>query len=328
MRVYIINGRATRKKLDDISHRGYLMGYEATTGVIIYWKPDQPFVIHRAHYVCFDEYNSSLSIEDKHTPGSLIIWKDPESHIHISDLINLIQCELDLTFTPFSDTQIIIYEIELPPSGKKFGFNLLDDEYFTIPYITDTIPNSPDGHQIPSQANRNVSIIAINGKEPITDQGVLDELNFHQTPRGKSKIKISLCRRKIYQRTDIGEIRSIFDQVRPVFSHIEVILPKEPPTPKNIGEGVKGPQKQFRKEAIFVKYEKNISVSLILLPSQSNPPLKEKYSSIHSLLLVLRKVTVLMHGNVLHTTVQIEFLILNVLILINHTVQWHMLTSP
>ena len=41
------------------------------------------------------------------------------------------------------------YEIELPPLGKKVGFNLLDDEDFKIPYITDTIPNSPAGHQLP-----------------------------------------------------------------------------------------------------------------------------------------------------------------------------------
>ena len=28
------------------------------------------------------------------------------------------------------------------------------DEGFTIPYITDTIPNSPAGHQLPSQAKK------------------------------------------------------------------------------------------------------------------------------------------------------------------------------
>ena len=72
------------------------MGYAATTGVILYWKPDQPFIIHRAHHIWFDEYNSRLSIEDKHTPGSLLLRQDPEDHIHNSDLINLIPCELDL----------------------------------------------------------------------------------------------------------------------------------------------------------------------------------------------------------------------------------------
>ena len=109
------------------------MGYAANTDIIIYWKPYQFFVIHRDHHVWFDEYNSRLSIEDKHTPCSLILWQDPESHIHNSDRLNFITCELDLTSTPFSDTKIITYEIKLPPSGKKFGFNLLDDEYFTIP---------------------------------------------------------------------------------------------------------------------------------------------------------------------------------------------------
>ena len=125
------------------------MVYAATTGVIIYRKIDQPFVIHIHHHVWFDGYNSRLSIEDKHTPGYLILCKDPEGPIHESDLLNLIACKLDLTSTPFSDTQIITYGIELPPSVNKVGFNLLDDEYFTITYITDTTPNSPADHQLP-----------------------------------------------------------------------------------------------------------------------------------------------------------------------------------
>ena len=78
------------------------MVYAATTGVILYWKPDQHFVIHRAHHVWFDEYNSRLSVEDKHTPGSLLLWQYPKGRIQDSDLLNLIPCELDLTSTPFS----------------------------------------------------------------------------------------------------------------------------------------------------------------------------------------------------------------------------------
>ena len=35
-RVYIINGRDTRNKLDDISYRGYFMIYSSTKGVILY----------------------------------------------------------------------------------------------------------------------------------------------------------------------------------------------------------------------------------------------------------------------------------------------------
>ena len=113
-------------------------------------------------------------------------------------------------------------------------------------------------------------IVAINGEEPITAQGVLDELNNHQTPRVKSKINISLCRRKSYQRTDLEEIRSIFDQVRPVVSHLEVRLPKKPPTTNNIGDALEGTQRQLWKEALFVQYDKNKNVSLTSAPISIN----------------------------------------------------------
>ena len=105
--------------------------------------------------------------------------------------MNLILHPLHFVIQKFSNVKIY-----LPTSRKKIGFNLLDDEYF-IPYINDTIPNSPAGCQIPTQAKLNMWIIYINGEDPITYQGVLDELNRYQSPRGKSKIKISLCIRNI-----------------------------------------------------------------------------------------------------------------------------------
>ena len=55
-------GRVTRKKVDDISHFDYFIVYAATTGVILYWKIYQPFVIHSDHHILFDENNSSTSI--------------------------------------------------------------------------------------------------------------------------------------------------------------------------------------------------------------------------------------------------------------------------
>ena len=62
------------------------------------------------------------------------------------------------------------------------------------------------------------------------------------------------------------------------------------------------------------------------IPYQSNTYLKEQNYSIHLYLLLLRKVAVIMHGIVFHTTLQIGVLRLKVLILINPTVQWHMMT--
>ena len=153
----------------------------------------------------------------------------------------MIKYELDLTSTLFCDTKILTYEICLPSSVKKDGFNLMSDEYFTIPSITDTIPNSPVVHQLPTQAKRKFWIIAINGEEPIIAQGAFDELSRHQNPRGKYKVGITLYRMTSSQRKDLEEINSRFDQVRPVVSHFEVFLSKKPPTPKNIGEFLKVP---------------------------------------------------------------------------------------
>ena len=87
------------------------MVYTATTGVILYWIPDQPFVTHRSYHGWFDEYNSHLSIKEKHSPGYLLLRQDPEILIHNSKLLNLIICELDITSTTFSDTTILTYEI-------------------------------------------------------------------------------------------------------------------------------------------------------------------------------------------------------------------------
>ena len=82
MRLYTINGHFTRNNIDDISHRGHFMGYVATIGVILYWNPDQPFIILRSHHVWFDENNLHLPIEDNHTPGSLLLQQYLESHVH------------------------------------------------------------------------------------------------------------------------------------------------------------------------------------------------------------------------------------------------------
>ena len=63
----------------------------------------------------------------------------------------MVPCELDIKSTPFSDATIITYKIELPPARNKIVFDLLDEKYFTIPYIIDMIPNSPFVHQLPTK---------------------------------------------------------------------------------------------------------------------------------------------------------------------------------
>ena len=59
----------------------------------------------------------------------------------------------------------------------------------------------------------NVSIIAINVEESITDQDILDKLNLYQNPFGKSKVKIIFAevratREEILKRFSLDLIKS------------------------------------------------------------------------------------------------------------------------
>ena len=80
MRVYIINGHVTRNNPDDISNHSYFIGYEATTGVILYWNIGHKFFIHRYHHSWFDKYNHPLSIEDNQ--------RVPYENVHKNNIIS------------------------------------------------------------------------------------------------------------------------------------------------------------------------------------------------------------------------------------------------
>ena len=56
-------------------------------------------------------------------------------------------------------------------------------------------------------------IIAINGEDPITAQGVLDELNLNQTPRGNPRSRsvyaeVRATKEQILNRFTLGLIKS------------------------------------------------------------------------------------------------------------------------
>ena len=54
-------------------------------------------------------------------------------------------------------------------------------------------------------------------------------------------------------------------------SHLEVCLPKKPPTPNNIGDALGVPHRKLWKEAIFFQYDKNKNVSLVSAPIPIKP---------------------------------------------------------
>ena len=77
------------------------MGYDSTTGTIIYWKPEHTCYLHISHHLWFYKYNSQLSTEDNNTPGYLMIKQDQVCIVNNHDQLNFIPCELDIYYTHF-----------------------------------------------------------------------------------------------------------------------------------------------------------------------------------------------------------------------------------
>ena len=67
----------------------------------------------------------------------------------------MITYEIDVTSTTFSDTTILTYKIELPPSENEIALNLLHDGGLIIPYVIYSIPNLPASYQLPTQVKKN-----------------------------------------------------------------------------------------------------------------------------------------------------------------------------
>ena len=63
--------------------------------------------------------------------------------------VNLILYPLHFVIQKHSRMKLSYLHLE-----RKIGLKLLDDEDFTLLYVMDKIPNSPDGRQIPTQAKK------------------------------------------------------------------------------------------------------------------------------------------------------------------------------
>ena len=166
--------------------------------------------------------------------------------------------------------------MELPPNGKNIGFNLLDDEDLTIPYVVDTILYLPAFYQLTTHANKNMWFMDINSEEPMISQGAIDELQRHHNQRVKFKFKASLYISKIYQRKNLKYIQSRFDQFRPVVSHLKFFPHRYLQPQRTLSNLLKVLRVSYRKKLYFCNITRTKMSALFRLPYQSKTSLMEK----------------------------------------------------
>ena len=71
-------------------------------------------------------------------------------------------------------------------------------------------------HQLPYKAYNILWVVGILGEENITYKLSLEDIKYHKPKKGKTKVKIFLCKIKCYQHTNLEELRYWFYQIIPV----------------------------------------------------------------------------------------------------------------
>jgi hypothetical protein len=142
------------------------------------------------------------------------------------------------------------FQISIPPKGRKFHIQVGDDQEYHIPFLDRVYVDSPWFNEIPPSARRNMWIVAINDEEPIMGTSFIDYLHHLQDPVEVRFATLILARRTCNTMTNFQELRSQFDQMRPVISHL-ASFPKRPTKYSNIGECLKSAERSCWKEALF-----------------------------------------------------------------------------
>ena len=128
----------------------------------------------------------------------------------------------------------------------------MDVDDFTIPYIIDTIPNSPEGYQLSTQAKKkNVLLITMKKTHHLQSLPWLDVTLSDSTWKVQSKY--NLVQEEKIPTYIFRRNFSRFDQIIILVSHLEAFLPYNTKVPNNIEESLKGLQYQLWKAVSFVQ---------------------------------------------------------------------------
>ena len=104
--------------------QGLFMGYGNTTKAPLYFC-HQTRAIHRSHHRIVNDASHRTNLENIFTSPSKDTPTFTPSTIH-----------LDLMPTPFHNQILHTYEITIPHHATHAGFEIKDDTYFNIPYIS------------------------------------------------------------------------------------------------------------------------------------------------------------------------------------------------
>jgi len=278
--VYVLNATKSRKALDSRTQTdlrdiitnqdidGYFMGYSNTTKVVVYWDPTNN-TIKRTHHCFLDEFDTRVSSKQKHTPGALLLAECATGHHNYvpppPEDIHLTVSQFDIAKSAFPAEECHTYQVDIPPQGQRFYIQVGDDSDFHIPYLDKLFRESPWLRTLPPFARRNMWIVSINAEEPIMGTTFIDIIKSLQHATETTTAELILAKRDPTAVTSYQGHRAIFDQMRPIISHM-ASLPIKPTVQSNIGTALKSPDRYHWKEACFSQYDKNAEANAFSKP--------------------------------------------------------------
>ena len=241
---------------------GLFMGYGNTTKSPLYFCLTNR-TLQRSHHLIVNDASHRERLPN--------IFTSPTNNL---PTVQLNSIKLDLLPTPFATHPIHTYEITIPHHATHAGLEILDDEYFNIPYLSKTVRDTPAFETIPAIHRRNMFIVSVNQQEPITAARAIELI---KPPRLRSQntivIKLQITKRISSAKSKLQELRSTFDQIRPIISSLtqpipsigisssldaaQLVLPDKPKPERFIFQNLRTSFRQQWKAALFNQYSKN-----------------------------------------------------------------------
>ena len=208
-----VRAKLTRQKLDARTFLGYFLKFASTTCIIVYYNPATNKIGRSAH-VYFDELNVGLKTDHKPKFGKALIENYPSTPDPTKFEISTIQTQE----LPILQHPITTYKLLLPIINETTSIKFYDDTTFGIPYIRSIPASSFIGKQLPKQSLTQQYLISLENEEPIHASSAQEEFQRLRKTHATQFITIQLSKRDPTPPAQYKELRTKFDQLRPVIA--------------------------------------------------------------------------------------------------------------
>ena len=267
------------------SFTGRFMGHSNHQGIILVLTDEQNGSrLARVRHSLVDHYALSASTTDVSSPNEIILRDFHNKSFDVSDSahwqVRVNKSNLDTVKSPFNHDDCITFSITLPPKGTSLGISFDTDEDYVLPLLARVTPTSLLYDEIPAKYhNYKYWVIQIGNQFPITANGAVESLHFHQAEEDSVTIDIILCKAKDDVRyfSELESIRVLFDGSNtkrfaymdvpdPILAHM-ITSAKEPTAHKSISKCISDPE--FGPDwlkALDFQYDKNDAIKLVSQP--------------------------------------------------------------